>query len=490
MDSNSPGSNSGARVPVEIFQSFFQDLGYSLLIKGEAGVGKTTLALELLHQFDTPIYFSTRVAPSSLYQQFPWLQGRLAPENIIDATRTFLPPYHEVEALRTHIRQTLRFNSIPEFLKLLYGKIEELGNPTIVIDSWDAILATMLQDNSEKTHMETLLVEFVRQMKVKLILVAETERPSYLDYIVDGIVTLRDEPIDDGTVRTLEIQKTRGVMRRQKHYMFTLYQNHFQYFPSFNVTRPDHIKPWVVDPDREDVFSTGNPDLNVLYATGLKPGTFNLLEVDSKIPEAAYAPIFLGFVCNFLSQERGVILRTMEGINSELIDKKRLFLYETTENINKYLRVLSERITNRHEIRPYIVQVEQDAYQDTFLDVYEGLSSLTRFQPVFAGIAYDSLSFQINYEKSIAEIYQHLKTIKNSNIIELGIFNSSTRAEKAHGPEKTLISDISYLADTHLKISSHNGAIIIQGVKPFSGAYNLSYTIDEGFPRVKLTPIV
>ncbi|MHA1734044.1 MAG: hypothetical protein ACTSU5_19050, partial [Promethearchaeota archaeon] len=225
-----------------------------------------------------------------------------------------------------------------------------------------------------------------------------------------------------------------------------------------------------------------------------RPGTFNLLEVSPEIPETAYSPIFVGFMCNFLSQKRGVLVQTMEGINSELIDKKRLFLYEDTENINLFLRILMERVSGRNEIRPYIVQVEKGSLPETFQNVYEELSSMTRFQPVFAGISYDSLSFQIDYQRSLKDFYKHLKVIKNSNLIELGIFNSSGEAFAGkgtpYGRQSSLITDISYLADTHVKITSHNGAILIYGVKPYSGTYHLSYDVSRGFPKVSLMPIV
>ncbi|TFH27483.1 MAG: hypothetical protein E4G98_06100, partial [Promethearchaeota archaeon] len=78
-------------IPPEIINAFQLNTGYNLLLKGQAGVGKTTLAMSLLAYFTdfTPVYLSTRVAPSSLYGQFPWLKDRLAPENILDATRTY-----------------------------------------------------------------------------------------------------------------------------------------------------------------------------------------------------------------------------------------------------------------------------------------------------------------------------------------------------------------------------------------------------------------
>ena len=184
-------------IPPEIFEAFQQkSVGYSLLIKGVAGAGKTTLALTLLSIFEDyePIYISSRVAPQSIYSQFPWIQKKLKETNIIDATRTYLPPVDDVKALKTHLLRTIRFNDVPEFLKIIYDKIDEEQNSIVVIDSWDAIIGQINGDKA--SEWETILTEFVRQMKVKLILVNESVQPSYLDYIVNGILELKDGAID------------------------------------------------------------------------------------------------------------------------------------------------------------------------------------------------------------------------------------------------------------------------------------------------------
>src|SRR5271157_3498995 len=99
-------------IPQEIYEAFSrEDIGYSLLVKGSAGVGKTTFALNLMCVFKNhePIYLSTRVAPSSLYMQFPWLKDQLKVNNILDATRTFIPPVKNPEEMKDHLMRTIRF---------------------------------------------------------------------------------------------------------------------------------------------------------------------------------------------------------------------------------------------------------------------------------------------------------------------------------------------------------------------------------------------
>ena len=119
LGGNHVTKNKIDNIPIDVYESLNQrEIGFSLLIKGAAGTGKTTLALSLLPIISdaVPIYISTRVAPQSLYVQFPWIQEILKEENILDATRTYFPPVSDPSELKTHILQTMNFKDAPEFL--------------------------------------------------------------------------------------------------------------------------------------------------------------------------------------------------------------------------------------------------------------------------------------------------------------------------------------------------------------------------------------
>ncbi|MHA1601808.1 MAG: RAD55 family ATPase, partial [Promethearchaeota archaeon] len=222
-------------IPPEIIAAFDRDdIGYNLLVKGTAGCGKTTFAMSLLSYFTqfTPVYLSTRVAPSSIYSQFPWLKDRLKAENIIDATRTYLPPTNDIDSnnMKNHLKQTIRFQSVEEFLEIMYKKVKQYERPILVIDSWDAIFG---REDDLNINVENLFTEFIRQTNAKLILISESElNDNFLEYIVDGVITLKDDEIEGRPFRILQINKIRAVVRHQKAYAFTVYKNRFQYnFP-------------------------------------------------------------------------------------------------------------------------------------------------------------------------------------------------------------------------------------------------------------------
>ena len=239
-------------IPPEIIDTFKKTgLGYSWLVKGQAGVGKTTFALSLLHYFKKyePIYLTTRVAPASIYAQFPFLEGRLKDFNILDATRTYIPPVNQPERMKDHLNNTLRFSSVPDFLKIIYEKVAQYECPVIVIDSWDAIVG---HSNDDRKNIETLLTEYIRNTNAKLIFIAESDEISLLDFIVDGILTLKDESVAGRTLRTLEINKIRAVERRQKAYAYTLFNNQFHYISLFEKDKMSPIAPFKITKGKND----------------------------------------------------------------------------------------------------------------------------------------------------------------------------------------------------------------------------------------------
>src|SRR3972149_6884996 len=70
-----PGAPLG-KLPPEVLQFFHNPGGHSLLIRGPAGTGKTTLTLQLLetlYGFERNFYLSSRVSDRTLLTQFPWL---------------------------------------------------------------------------------------------------------------------------------------------------------------------------------------------------------------------------------------------------------------------------------------------------------------------------------------------------------------------------------------------------------------------------------
>ena len=129
--------NTDRTIPVELENAINLPYGYSFLIKGIAGTGKTTLALELLSRSNHSFYFSTRVSPTSLESQFPWIKQFVSPECIFDVTQ--LNINRAMEA-KDYFDSIVKFKDLPEFLQIIYHKTREKKNPFVVIDAWDTLV--------------------------------------------------------------------------------------------------------------------------------------------------------------------------------------------------------------------------------------------------------------------------------------------------------------------------------------------------------------
>lgn len=80
-------------LPAEIHRFFLNPGGHSLIVKGKAGTGKTTLVLQMLEEVFSGLdnfYLSSRVSDTALYKQFPWLLSKERNERLIHASKRFL----------------------------------------------------------------------------------------------------------------------------------------------------------------------------------------------------------------------------------------------------------------------------------------------------------------------------------------------------------------------------------------------------------------
>jgi KaiC/GvpD/RAD55 family RecA-like ATPase len=239
-------------IPPELLQMLELPYGYSILLKGQGGVGKSTLALELLikSKGKNATYLSTRVAPAQLFEHFPWVDKGVQ-ENIavFDATQAGVTVTNPLQDEQL----ALKFAGMPDLLRSIVDMAEHAkGNLLVCIDSWDAIQlmfehlqAEKFADRPQMTEslnfMYNVFMSLVRQKNIKLILVAEDA--SKMDYLVDAIVELRREFVTkEKMVRIAEIKKSRGVRINNTSYVFTLEEGRFKAFMPWDIDLTNSFK--------------------------------------------------------------------------------------------------------------------------------------------------------------------------------------------------------------------------------------------------------
>jgi len=469
---------SSNAIPSEILEALNKPFGFALLIKGMAGTGKTTFALEILKRAKNPIYISTRVSPEFLYEQFPWVKEFLPPSNIYDATQTFFPAMPGAQAKRF---QVFKYNNVPNFIEIIFEHFQGEEEPTIVIDSWDAVIGYKYPETVQEERFSNLITELVRKTNIKLILVAENPETSFLDYIVDGLVINRDIRIKNRRVRVVEIVKLRSIRINQPYYTYTLESGRFKAFPRYQfqfssiLIRPEPIP----DPHKEFV-STGIPDLDNFFGGGYKKGSFNLMEVAHGVGDG-----FLNFIIplfvNFLILGRGIVSILPEGYSTSRFSS----ILENFIDKNQYLQQLIsfDRLSEDYkpEKTPFIQPLNSKA-GSTFKNIWNKAALLKEkgYNQLLYYFSIDKLENMYEENEILKELSDHIAYFRGTEDITVASIREGQPS----------IEKISHMTDIHWKMRLLNKALAIYSIQPESEFQMVTNDTSKGYVTLKLTPLV
>ncbi|MEW6605079.1 MAG: gas vesicle protein GvpD P-loop domain-containing protein [Thermoproteota archaeon] len=296
-------------MPDELMRFIERDT-YSLLIKGFAGTGKTTLALTILKTLGSKnnfFYISTRISPKQLFQYYPWLV------RFVELPKPHNPSEGQ-DYGPTPSFEDARLDEPESLFERITNQLMDIASPIIIIDSWDAIASFM--DKEARLNNERVLQTWRERAGAKLIFISEHPDDTTLDFLVDGIVELKQSYRESVRVREIFLLKLRGVRIERSSYIYTLDNNVFR---SFAPYRPIKFKP---EPHKKIVVSngiasadhirSGYPVLDASLGGGFPRKGVVLLELDSHV-NAAVAMAFLErMIANFLSAGNPVIFQPFD----------------------------------------------------------------------------------------------------------------------------------------------------------------------------------
>ena len=454
---------SGAEmsIPGEIKDFFQIEKGQTLLIKGLPGTGKTTLALEIMNSLcedRNGMYISTRVDPRRLYAINPWIKEVLRPKNVVNATQTKL-----LESLKGMGKDLSNYYAVLDFFKVFFDETEEMDNPMIIIDSWDAVLNYTAHLIGESQHsFEQNICEFARDLDTHLIFVSEFANVMPLDYIVDGVVTMEQFRLPGyakGSMRTryvrqIKLDKLRGVEIGQKTYTVTLHEGRFRFFEPYREHKDALIaSDGVRVPDlSKDRISTGIPDLDTVTG-GLKYGSCNVLEIDHGVGKRYYQ-ILTALASNAIKNGRGVFI----------------------------LPSLGYQLSSRDIFVPTNVIVSQPEGEDPvawgkdLLQKWDVLRESTG-RPILNIIGLDAIEFAFGYNAVLNLTNLMIRKWKETNDINVLVVKSGQES----------MNMAIHTADTYILVNELNGGLFLYGVIPRTEPYNM---LLEDRNRISLTPMV
>jgi KaiC/GvpD/RAD55 family RecA-like ATPase len=486
------------RIPPELRAILSLGGGYSLLIKGAPGTGKTMLAFEILDEFGggNAIYLSTRVSIPALYNQFPWLEERGDSVSLIDATKLYIPPA-AVDELRDYIPDEayVNYKALIEAVKGfsgpfslfngLYEKLVDAEKPAIlVIDSWEAIAAEEKEMMLELwgAAITDLVQMYSPKYKMKLILITETTDTTPLDYLVDGIIELSRITIDYRRARELVLKKLWGTRIDQHQYGFTLDGGVFRSFPPFERRKVDKPRRVEIVPDTATHLSTGCVELDGLLGGGLSKGSTALLEYGDDLSLLGYHSIIAHMIINCIQQGTHCVTILSSGWDERRL-RRGIVPFVKEEDYLEYLTVFEIR-RDTEEVRENVKVLEGVTLSEEFQVFRDYISQLK--PPVTVIIGTDWLEYQYrlkalgNLEDALEIFAYWVMELREAGNVAVFAMPSGGIVGRGLGQMVT----------TRFKLIVLNGSVILYCNRPDTKLHCLENVVTEDTLKLQLTPFV
>jgi len=430
------------RIPDELIH--FLKTGRTLLIKGDAGTGKTTLALEILQSLEPIdcIYFSTRTPTNILYEYYPWLRDK-----------TVLGP-EEIQFLET------RRESPDRLLNRLRDQLLKMDRPFLIVDTWDAMAVEM--DPKEQSQTAKAIIMTAYGTDGRTILVEETKETSFLDFLVDGVVSLTstdvygeseggrvyEDRLERRSAREIELKKLKGARISNKRYTFTLEGGRFRSFPPFYEDLS--IKPTKIPDSANDRISSGIPNLDRI-TRGFKKGSFNLFEIEHGV-DLRYLQIHTQIAWSAVMNRKGVIIIPSLG---------EVYPPELSQNAILY-RPRADDFGSEIESIKKVAEESFDSEQ-----LRNGLVIL---------LGFDTLLNRFGSDTTLPITEATINYAQENRATIIGTMKRGMRS----------LEYVTHIADSHFVFKDLNNALVVYGMRPKTGLYAVDL-IDN---QVHLIPIV
>jgi KaiC/GvpD/RAD55 family RecA-like ATPase len=512
-----------ATFPRELIRFLSNPGGHSLIIRGMAGTGKTTLALQMIEelaQVQQSYYMSTRVSDHSLFNQFPWLLEKVKEGEILKARKKLKKkadsemqvekillglaaikgelkgekvkaPRKELQRLEGNIEAgdeeplaeptgedelTVTVGSMMPEIEMAYDVVDKAlpDRTLIIIDSIDA-LAEKYGVLPQKL-INALQKDLVEGCGTNVVYVLETPDP-LLDYLGDGVLYLSLNSTTGRRIREMDLLKLRGCEIRQPKYVYTLLGGRVRTFEYSRYVKPEKPKPFEPnsDPEKKRV-STGISELDEMIEGGLRRGTIALIELGPGVPVISSSSIESSIICNFAAQDRGVAWLPTKKTGAE-VARDELVGFIKPESFDKNVRILEPHAASESP-KPYSMTLEgEDVRVDVkWQDIQYALKDTQ--SPYLAMFGFDSL--ESIYGPGVLDgLMDFLSALLNND----GVFVATVT------PSVKSTSRLTDLAHTHLRIDKTSGITIVRGEEPYTAPHAMTDP-ESGDFRPKLVPIL
>ncbi|MGQ4833620.1 MAG: ATPase domain-containing protein [Candidatus Asgardarchaeia archaeon] len=447
------------RIPENILDVLFKE-GTTLIIKGDAGTGKTKMALEIMSIARSKgieaIYLTVGVPSKQLKKENPWIDEEGLGDRIFDLTTK--------GALIEADTVKLGLVNVPDFLKAIISKINEFSKEykttLLIIDSIDEIKA-LVGLPEEDFSLERYFINFIKneEKKTSLIMIKESIKNTQLDFLGDIILELYYNEFNRKILREIKIKKIRSKKLSHPKLLYTLNGGRFttiEPFPFKVEAYAKFISYTPIPKSKRKLVKTGIPSIDRMAGGGLRPGDLLVIETDA-ISSTLMNTLAYTLVRNFVKNKIPVfVVPRLGGIVEDILNAFRYCLRERDFEYLTYFTRQNIESSNKNIVKLGTNSLSRDI--DIIIRTMEEKKKQLEYKgPVVNIISADAAL-------SVYQFEDIKKALLDNKIFEL-IKNNITIVEL---PELPAYQSIFFLknATYYIKAVSVGEYVVMYGIKP------------------------
>ncbi len=463
FEENNQPADGQVKIPRELFQ-FLRQETYSLLIKGHTGTGKTTLALSILKELNLHkncLYLSTRISPDQLFQYHPWI------ENFFDRSKA-AESSDSIENKTNHdVFVDARLDEPVSLFERITNELMDVKAPTIIIDTWDAI--GFLMDREALMNNAKVLQSWRERAGARLIFVTETPEDNAFDFLVDGIVELRQRHYNERRIREIFLSKLRGVRINKPSYIFSVNNGAFHSYEHYSPSEFLDLRNFLPKAANKEFavnnhLSSGYHEFDKILGGGFPLGSTVSIELTPHV-NAKVAFAFLGkIIAQFIASQNHILVHPFEKTIPEVLTR-----YQKSVGTQKDgLDIISPTVQKKSKaslesiIMKKITKIKKENSKKMLLSIVgpEMVNAVSKSETA-----------------DFSDLFSIIKTNSDLTVI---ISRRTTDIKYTPVPE---------ISDIRLSIHEIDGTIFLQSDIPWSELYAIVVRPEKD-DKIRLEPIV
>jgi KaiC/GvpD/RAD55 family RecA-like ATPase len=450
--------------------------GCMIVLAGEPGTGKTTLAAQFMYR--GAVDYNER----GLYVSF--VEDKTTFFNNMRGLGFDFERLEEEGKVRFLEMLTLKEAGVPEALNLILKEMAEFGAQRLVLDSFTVLAQAIRETQDVRVLLHSFLNRIIKSRDCTTIII--TEKPYGVDkigtgveeFVADCVILLKRSWLDQRLVRELEVLKARGMAIAEPRLFFTIREGFkaFRPFRHVSAEQPRRFKPV---PDTSTHFSTGVKDLDEVLGGGYPKGSMVLVEIDEKA-SMRYDYIVLPTMWNFLAQGRGVFIVPPPGVEYTTIRDAFALGGFREEELAEFVRIFIREVAEA-KTGPCVIPIGGRDFESDLLK-YDAVGRELRRKSGRGSMLY---LFGMD---TIADWYGEKGAYTATRIVASVAARGKHLGMMLLKPGTPMLSKlVGAVADVHLRVTKEGGCAFVYGIKPRTPLYVMELDTSEGYPMPKLT---